>query len=225
MSIYAPDPKTLLSHVPPSHTDCMWNFTLIPAEDCIPLDQIFGKFHAIPTWCIVMNHGWYNGNLGYMISFNTQSGLCDVLVASRELCSHPRCDEDDLISMDSHAHRLFFPESYMGTRSASLQGHPTFKFQGHRYVAGLLCTYSATRETQVRPFPTPSPHQMELHVKAQINPQFVNDTRKHYNQKFWKASDNIVVNDVSHFDLYAILVSVNLQNCSAIVEPILEGGE
>ena len=200
----------------------MRNFTLIPAEDCIPLDWIFGKIHAIPTWCIVMNHGWYNGNLGYMISFNTQSGLCDVLVASRELCSHPRCDEDDLISMDSHAHRLFFPESYMGTRSASLQGHPTFKFQGHRYVAGLLLIQLP--EKQVCPFPTPSPHQMELHVKAQINPRFLNNTWIHYNQKFWKASDNVVVNEASHFDLHMILVSVDLQNCSTIVEPSWRGG-
>ena len=223
MSIYTPDLKTLLSHVPPSHTDCVQNFTLIPAEDCIPLDRVFGKIHAIPTWCIVTKHGRYNGDLGYMISFNAQSGLCDMLVASRELHSHPQCDEDDLIGMDSHAHQLFSPESYTGTRSASLQGHPTFKFQGHRYVAGLLLIQLP--EKQVRPFPTPSPHQMELHIKAQINPWFVNDTQKHYNQKFWKASDNIVVNDASHFELHAILVSINLQNCSTIMEPLLKGGE
>lgn len=222
MSVYAPNPKTLLSYVPPSHTDCVRSFTLIPAEECIPFDRIFGKIRAIPTWCIVTKRGRYNGDLGYMISFNAQSGLCDLLVASRDLRPHPRCDKDDLIGMDPHARRLFSPENYAGTRSASLQGHPTFRFRGHRYVAGLLLIQLP--ETQVRPFPTPTPHQMELHVKAQINPRFVNDTRKRYNQRFWKTPDHVVVNDASHFDLRAILMSVDLQNCSAIVEPLLEGG-
>jgi ribosomal protein L21E len=57
------------------------------------------------------------------------------------------------------------------------------------------------------------------------NTWFVNDTHKHYNQRFWKSSDHVVVNDASHFDLHAILVSVNLQNSSTIVEPLLERGE
>ena len=222
MSIYAPDPKTLLSHIPPSHTDCMRNFTLIPAEDCIPLDWIFGKIHAIPTWCIVMKCGQYNGDLGYIISFNAQSGLCDVLVASRELRSHSQCDEDDLISMDSRARQLFSLESYTGTWSASLQGHPTFKFQGHCYVAGLLLIQLP--EKQVHPFPTLSLHQMELHVKAQINSWFVNDTRKHYNQRFWKASDNVVVNDMSHFDLHMILCPSTFKIVPQLWSPSWRGG-
>jgi hypothetical protein len=88
VSIYAPNPKTLLSHVPSSHMDCVRSFTLVPAEECIPIKHIFGKVHAIPAWCVVTKRGRYNGDLGYMISFNAQSSLCDILVASRDL--HPR---------------------------------------------------------------------------------------------------------------------------------------
>ena len=103
MSIYTPDPKTLLTHVPPFHTNCIQSFTLIPAEECIPVDWTFGRIRTILTWCIVTKCGRYNGDLGYMISFNVQSGLSDLLVASRDLCPHPRCNEDDLIGMDPHA--------------------------------------------------------------------------------------------------------------------------
>ena len=154
MNVYAPNPKTLLSHIPPSHMDCVWSFTLIPAEECIPVDQIFGKIHTIPTWCIVTKCRQYNGDPRYMISPNAQSSLCNLLVASRDLCPHLWCNEDSLIGMDPHAHQLFSSESYMGTWSTSLQGHPTFRFQGHCYVVGLLLTQLP--EIQVHPFPTPS---------------------------------------------------------------------
>jgi len=53
----------------------------------------------------------------------------------------------------------------------------------------------------------------------------VNNTYKQYNQQFWKTCDHVVVNDVSHFDLHAVLVSVDLENSSTIVKPLLEGGE
>ena len=158
----------LLGCVPPSHTDCMRSFTLVPMEDCVPLNLIFGKVRAIPAWCLITKCRRYHGDLGYMIFFNAEFGLCDILVASRELRSHPQHDEDNLIGVDHHARRIFSPESYAGTRSTSLLGHPTFRFQGHCYVAGLLLVQLP--ETEICLFPTPSSHQMELHAKVQINP-------------------------------------------------------
>ena len=53
----------------------------------------------------------------------------------------------------------------------------------------------------------------------------MNDTYKQYNQQFWITCDHVVVNDASHFDLHVVLVSVDLENSSAIVKPLLEGGE
>jgi len=203
--------------------DCVRSFTLIPVEECVPLDLIFGKVHAIPAWCLITKRGQYHGDLGYMIFFDAESGLCDILIASRELHLHPQHNKDDLIGVDRHARQIFSPESYTGTRSTSLLGHPTFRCQGHCYVAGLLLVQLP--ETEICLFPTPSPHQMELHAKVQIDPQFINDTYKQYNQQFWKTCDHVVVNDASHFDLHAVLVSIDLENSSAIVKPLLEGGE
>ena len=90
----------------------------------------------------------------------------------------------------------------------------------HFYVAGLLL-FQLT-ETQVQPFLSPSPHQIALHVESKINPSFMNDTHRRYNHKFWKPLDCVVVNDLNYFHLSSTLLSINLENNSAVVKTMLE---
>lgn len=207
---------TLRCHVPPSHIDCVRSLTLVPVEERVPLIRVFGEVRTIPAWCIISKHGRYKGDLGYIISFNAQSGVFDVLAASRELEPLPRYDDDEMIGQDIRARRLFSPESYGGVQHTSVQGLPTYKFKQHRYVVGLLLLQLP--EKQVRPCPTPSPHQISLHLESKIAPSFMNDTLRRYNQKFWKPLDRVVVNDAAYFGLRARLVSIDHENDSAIVE-------
>ena len=126
-----------------------------------------------------------------------------------------------MIGQDCHACRLFSQENYKGVGSTSMYRHLTFIFQRHRYIAGLLLLQ--VPETQVHVLPTPSPHQISLHLQSGIDPAFMDDTRRRYNQMFWKPLDCVVVNDASRFQVPSKLVSIDLENNSALVESILEG--
>ncbi|KAG6381505.1 hypothetical protein JVT61DRAFT_88 [Boletus reticuloceps] len=220
VNVQAPDPKTFLGHLPPSHIGCVRSYTLVPPEDRIPIFRSFGDVRAIPAWCLITRRGRYKGDLGYIISFNSQSGLFDILVASRELKPLPRHDNDDMVGEDAHARRLFFPQKYGGTQRAPVRGYNTYNFQRHRYVAGLMVMQLS--DTQVRPYPNPSPHQIALHLESGINPSFMIDTRRRYNQVFWKPRDRVVINDANYFHVRAQLVSVDIENYSAVVETLIE---
>ena len=101
-----------------------------------------------------------------------------------------------------------------------MHGCLTFIFQRRRYIAGLLLLQ--VPETQLHVLPMPSPHQILLHLQSGIDPAFMDDTRRQYNQTFWKPLDRVVVNDASHFQVPSKLVSINLENNSALVESIVE---
>ncbi|KAG6370191.1 hypothetical protein JVT61DRAFT_12339 [Boletus reticuloceps] len=217
--VLAPNPKTLLGSAPLSHFDCIRSFTRVPAEETL-LHTIFGGSRTIPAWCTVTKRGRYKGDLGYVITSNQESGLLDVLVAPRDLKPLPRHLNDKMIGEDLHARRLFSQESYKCVESAPTRGRPTFIFQRRQYVSGLLLLQLP--ETQVRVLLTPSPHQIALHARSGINSPFVDDARSRYHQMFWKPSDRVVLNDISHFQLRAKLVSIDLENNSAVVESIVE---
>lgn len=219
VSVFAPDRKTLFSRAPPSHIDCIRSYTRVPAED-IALHALFSGPRTIPAWCIITKRGLYKGDLGYVVAFDHKSGVLDILVASRYLSPLPRLPDDEMIGEDPHARRLFSQENYKGIGSTRMHGHPTFVFQNRRYIAGLLLLQLPA--TQVRELPTPSPHQISLHVHSGIAPAFMDDTRRRYHQTFWKPLDRVVVNDASYFQLHSQLVSVDLENKSAVVESIVE---
>ena len=168
-----------------------------------------------------MKCGQYKGDLGYAVAFDHKSSVLDVLVASRDLSPLPCHPGDKMIGQDRHTRQLFSQENYKGVGSTSMYRHPTFIFQRHRYIAGLLLLQ--VPETQVCIPPTLSPHQISLHLQSGIDPAFMDDTCRRYNQTFWKPLDRVVVNDVSHFQVPSKLVSVNLENNSVLVESILEG--
>ncbi|KAG6379423.1 hypothetical protein JVT61DRAFT_11892 [Boletus reticuloceps] len=136
--VRAPDPRTFLKHLPPSHIDCVQSFTLVPPEECILPLRLFEEMRVIPAWCVITKRGRYHGDLGYVFSFNSENGLFDILAASRELRPLPHHDNDEMISEDTNDRRLFSSQKYAGKGCASVHGHPTYAFKQYRYVAGLL---------------------------------------------------------------------------------------
>ncbi|KAF8432109.1 hypothetical protein L210DRAFT_3650601 [Boletus edulis BED1] len=112
IKIQAPDLKTFLGHLPLSHIGCVRSYTLVPPKDRIPIFRSFGDVHAILAWCLIMRHGRHKGDLGYIMSFNSQSGLFDILIVSQELKILPRHDNNDIISKDAHISKPTFFLSY-----------------------------------------------------------------------------------------------------------------
>jgi hypothetical protein len=139
----------------------------MPAED-IALHALFWRPRTIPAWCIITKRGLYKGDLGYMVAFDHKSGVLDILVALRYLSPLPRFPDDEMIGEDPHARRLFSQENYKGIGSTRMHGHPTFVFQSHHYIAGLLLLQLPA--TQVCELLTLSPHQISLHVHSGLLP-------------------------------------------------------
>ena len=170
---------------------------------------------------MVSKHGIYHHDIAYGLSFDVELGALQVLVAARQLRSSRCCPEDD-IGQDVKARHLFSPAQFNGIQQAPCRGHPRYHYKRNTFVSGLLLL--TLKLNQVAPLPTPSPHQIALHVALMVDPAFMAVTYQSYNQRFWKPNDHVSVSDSVHHGKRGILLEIELENCLATVQ-LLEGGE
>lgn len=165
--------------------------------------------------------GIYRRDTAYGLSFDEESGTLQVLVAARQLKPSRRRLEDD-IGQDVNARRLFSPDQFGGIPQAPCRGRPQYHYKRNTFVSGLHLL--ALKLNQVAPLPTPSPHQIALHVASMVDPAFMTATYQSYNQRFWKPDDHVTVSDSVHHGKRGILLEIELENRSATVR-LPEGDE
>jgi hypothetical protein len=99
---------------------------------------------------------------------------------------------------------------------------PRYHYKRNTFVSGLLLL--TLKLNQVVPLPTPSPHQITLHIASMVDPAFMAGTYQSYNQRFWKPDNCVTVSDSVYHGKCGILLEIELENCLATVR-LLEGEE
>ena len=67
--------------------------------------------------------------------------------------------------------RLFSPAQFTGIQQAPCRGRPRYHYKCNTFISGLLLL--TLKLNQVAPLPTPSPHQIALHVTSMVDPVFM----------------------------------------------------
>ncbi|KIJ09590.1 hypothetical protein PAXINDRAFT_157857 [Paxillus involutus ATCC 200175] len=220
VTVYAADPRTFLHALPKSHPTCVKTWILVPLEN---QTNLFGAAEpSVPGWYTISKRGLYKGNIGYVLSYDSDAGSMELLVASRRLNNPTRQRDDSDIGQDQRARCLFLPDLYSGTSQPPLRGRACHKYKGHIFVAGLLLL--KLKRSDVRPSSTPSPHQIALHMESAVNPAFLTASLHRYNQLFWKEGDCVTVCNAAHQGQRGVLHTISFETQSAMVH-LLEGGE
>ncbi|KAF8833248.1 hypothetical protein BDN67DRAFT_1017772 [Paxillus ammoniavirescens] len=220
VTVYAADPCTFLHALPKSHPACVKTWILVPLEN---QRNLFGGAEpSVPGWYTISKRGLYKGDIGYALSYDGDAGSMELLVASRRLDDPTRQRDNSDIGQDQRACCLFLPDLYAGTSQPPLRGRTCHKYKGHLFVAGLLLL--KLKRSDARPFSTPSPHQIALHVESAVNPAFLTASLHCYNQLFWKEGDRVTVCDAAHQGQHGVLQAISFETQSAMVH-LLEGGE
>ncbi|KAF8833154.1 hypothetical protein BDN67DRAFT_986211, partial [Paxillus ammoniavirescens] len=220
VTVYAADPCTFLRALPKSHPACVKTWILVLLEN---QRNLFGGAEpAVPGWYTILKCGLYKGDIGYALSYDSDAGSMELLVVSRQLDdpTHQRDNSD--IGQDQRARCLFLPDLYAGTSQPPLRGRACHKYKGHLFVAGLLLL--KLKRSDVRPFSTPSPHQIALHVESAVNLAFLTASLHRYNQLFWKEGDRVTVCNAAHQGQHGVLQAISFETQSAMVH-LLEGGK
>jgi hypothetical protein len=215
VSLFAPDPKTFLRAVPPSHRSCVRGWSLIPFEE-----RIFPLFERsttqVPGWYTVSKRGMYRGDLGYATFFDENSAELHLLVAPRRLKPRKRPAEGEDIGQDYNTpRRLFSPDEHAGHPCPPYHGNSCYQYNQNIFVCGLLLL--KLKINQVDHALPPSPHQIALHVTSMVNPPFMMATQRKFNQRFWKEGDCVTITDATHHDTRGRLVCMEGDNDSAVV--------
>jgi len=217
VTVFAPDSRTFMRALPPSHADCVRSWMFVPPED-LPTRLLFGQpTFATPSWYTIQKRGKYYGDLGYALSCDEESSVVHILVASRYLADPNRRRGDDNICQDNHARRLFSPEKYPSIKCRRVRGLLSFKHKRHTYVSGLLLMKLPMSQVRQLASP-PTPQQIMLHIHSAINPVFMAATLTQYHQQFWQPGDRVVVDNAVHHSRQGFLVSIDHENRSADVE-------
>ena len=224
-TVCAMDPRTFLHTVLPSHPGCVHGWSLVPFKDHIsslPLFRRTGREPPpIPGWYTVSKCRIYHCDIAYGLSFDVELGALQVLVAAQQL-KPSRCRPEDDIGQDIKACHLFSPTQFNGIQQAPCHGRPHYHYKCNTFISSLLLLI--LKLNQVAPLPTPSPHQIALHVASMVDPAFMAVTYQSYNQRFWKPNDHVSVSDSIHHGKCGILLEIELENCLATVQ-LLKGGE
>jgi ribosomal protein L21E len=165
--------------------------------------------------------GIYHRDIAYGHFFDVELGALQVLVVARQLKPSRRQSEND-IGQDVHALCLFSADQFTGIPQAPCCGCPRYHYKCNTFVSGLLLL--TLKLNQVVPLPTPSPHQITLHVASMVDPVFMAGTYQSYNQWFWKPDDCVTVSDSVYHGKRGILLEIELENRSTTVR-LLEGEE
>ncbi|KAF8833008.1 hypothetical protein BDN67DRAFT_986311, partial [Paxillus ammoniavirescens] len=181
-----------------------------------------GAEPSVPGWYTISKHGLYKGDIGYALSYDGDAGSMELLVALRQLDDPTRQHDNSDIGQDQRARCLFLPDLYAGTSQPPLRGRACHKYKGHLFVAGLLLL--KLKRSDARPFSTPLPHQIALHVESAVNPVFLTASLHRYNQLFWKEGDRVTVCNAAHQGQRGVLQAISFKTQSATVH-LLEGGE
>ncbi|KAI9571089.1 WD40-repeat-containing domain protein [Boletus coccyginus] len=222
-TVCAVGPSTFLLAVPVSHISCVCGWSLVPFEDRISLSPVFGCSEPpLPGWYTISKHGMYKGDVAYGLSFEGESGELRVLIASQTL-KPPKCWPGDDIGQAHHARRLFSPNQFRGKQLVPYHGWSHYEYKKETYISGLLLI--SLRLNQVAPLPTPTPHQIALHVASMVSPAFMTTTYQTYNQQFWKENDIVVVSNSAYFEKHGVLLEIEHASCLARVYLLLEGEE
>ncbi|KAG2088936.1 uncharacterized protein F5147DRAFT_788635 [Suillus discolor] len=151
---------------PSSHIHCYFNVLFIP-----PKDQTLSKPSvAIPGWYHPIR-GQYWHDVGYGHSYDPESDIITILVASRALTRQG-------VRVDSHMPRLYDTPN----------GLLTCENRGKTYIHGFLAL--KLRRTAVVEIPIPAPDNILFHNESKCNPTFVQSTLHAY------ASQHLVEGDL-----------------------------
>jgi hypothetical protein len=176
-TVCATDSRTFIRVVPPSHSGCVRGWSLVSFEDHISSLPLFGRTGhqppPTPGWYTVSKCGIYHRDIAYGHFFDVESGALQVLVAARQLKPSRRQSEND-IGQDVHALCLFSADQFTGIPQAPCCGCPRYHYKCNTFVSGLLLL--TLKLNQVVPLPTPSPHQITLHVASMVDPVFMAGT-------------------------------------------------
>ena len=169
--------------------------------------------------------GLYKHDLGYVLSYNVQMEMLQLLVASQELKDLEREMREGYLRMHSHdpstapsigidprACQLFNPSMTWQPASTSCLescGRTSYKYNGKTYMHGLLLM-SLHKENIIH-VATPSPQEISLHRELGCHLSFVTGTLQSYNARFWRENDRVRVNDGTTNGGLAELHSIDLE--------------
>jgi len=176
---------------PSTHTNCFFDVIFVPRED-----QIHSKRNlTIPGWYRPIR-GQYRHDVGYAYSYDPQTDIITLLVASREVPGRE-------VGKDSHVPRLYNPPNDI-LNSAG---------RNKTYLHGLLAL--KLHRNAVFEIPIPAPESIILHQESRCNPAFVQSTLHAYAAQHWIEGDLVIVRAGEMFGCTAKIQCVDMCTRSA----------
>ncbi|KAI9459516.1 hypothetical protein HD554DRAFT_2041858, partial [Boletus coccyginus] len=157
----------------------------------------------VPGWYSVLKYGIYKGDIGYALSFDKDANELNL-----------RSRPSDTLGQDPNASRLFSPELHHGRLRSPYRGLTCYQHSTDIFISGLLLL--KLRPNQFKYLPAPFPSQICLHVASMVDPDFMKATHAKFNRLFWKPDDRVAISDPSHGEKWGNLVSIDLENESAV---------
>ena len=205
--VEASDPKAIITSIPPSHRDVVRNIVLVPTED-VPSLYSTREVFTSPFW-VRVKRGVYKNDIGYVLS--RDGDKVDVLLAPQE---RPYDSDRRKLLFDIDAARRAGYAVTVTEPPDVRAGVVTCR--GLVYQQGLVLRSFTKLHLEV--VEAPHPDDLAFHYLAGIDLPLIRRTVAIFSAQLWQEGDLVRVTQGELNDACGPILSVDLQNKTAIVD-------